>query len=235
MMVAFAVVDDDIEARKQISAFISRFAGERQLDTTITAFADAAELLHHYKPEYDVIFLDIEMQQVDGIKAAKVIRETDPATIIVFVTNMAQLAIKGYEVEALDFVVKPIDYYSFAMVMRKALQRMERRRSSTIKLITRDAVHVVPIDRIDYVEVQDHYITYCTADGNYTIKGTLGQAEQALQSGNFMRCNRWYLVNIDNITGLEGNTITVGNHRIEVSRSKKQEILRAIALSAGAA
>lgn len=234
-MVSIAIVDDDAEARELLGGYITRFAAERALDTQITGFTDAAELLHHYKPDYDIIFLDIEMAQVDGIRAAKVIRETDPATIIVFVTNMAQLAIKGYEVEALDFVVKPVDYYSFAMVMRKALQRIERRQNKTIRLVTRDTVRVVPLDRIDYVDVQDHYITYHTTDGDITVKGTLGQAETALEHGNFMRCNRWYLVNVDNITGIDGNTITVGGEHIEVSRSKKPEILRAVALSTGGA
>ena len=232
-MVAIAVVDDDAEARELLGGYITRFAGERGTDAQITGFTDAAELLHHYKPDYDIIFLDIEMAQVDGIKAAQVIRETDPSTVIIFVTNMAQLAIKGYEVEALDFVVKPVDYFSFDMVMRKALQRISRRKTQTIRLVTRDAMQVVPIERIDYVEVQDHYVTYHTADGDHTVKGTLGQAEQTLAAGNFMRCNRWYLVNIDNITAIDGNTITVGGNRIEVSRSKKQEILRAVPMSLG--
>ena len=232
-MVAIAVVDDDAEARELLGGYITRFAGERGTDAQITGFTDAAELLHHYKPDYDIIFLDIEMAQVDGIKAAQVIRETDPSTVIIFVTNMAQLAIKGYEVEALDFVVKPVDYFSFDMVMRKALQRISRRKTQTIRLVTRDAMQVVPIERIDYVEVQDHYVTYHTADGDHTVKGTLGQAEQTLAASNFMRCNRWYLVNIDNITAIDGNTITVGGNRIEVSRSKKQEILRAVTMSLG--
>lgn len=232
-MVAIAVVDDDAEARELLGGYITRFAGERGTDAQITGFTDAAELLHHYKPDYDIIFLDIEMAQVDGIKAAQVIRETDPSTVIIFVTNMAQLAIKGYEVEALDFVVKPVDYFSFDMVMRKALQRISRRKTQTIRLVTRDAMQVVPIERIDYVEVQDHYVTYHTADGDHTVKGTLGQAEQTLAAGNFMRCNRWYLVNIDNITAIDDNTITVGGNRIEVSRSKKQEILRAVTMSLG--
>ncbi|MDU2422541.1 MAG: LytTR family DNA-binding domain-containing protein [Bifidobacterium scardovii] len=232
-MVAIAVVDDDAEARELLGGYITRFSGERGTDAQITGFTDAAELLHHYKPDYDIIFLDIEMAQVDGIKAAQVIRETDPSTVIIFVTNMAQLAIKGYEVEALDFVVKPVDYFSFDMVMRKALQRISRRKTQTIRLVTRDAMQVVPIERIDYVEVQDHYVTYHTADGDHTVKGTLGQAEQTLAAGNFMRCNRWYLVNIDNITAIDGNTITVGGNRIEVSRSKKQEILRAVTMSLG--
>lgn len=235
-MVAVAVVDDDVEARARLCGYLTRFAENRDgMDVSVEEFPSAVALLHHYQPTYDIIFLDIEMDEVDGIKAAQVIRESDPATILVFVTNMAQLAIKGYEVEALDFVVKPVDYYSFDMVMRKALLRMERRQQSAIRLVTRGAVQVLPLSHIDYVEVQNHYITYHTTDGDFTVKGTLAQAEAALAQGNFMRCNRWYLVNVDNITGLDGNLVTVGSSSIEVSRSKKQEILRAVTASMGGA
>ncbi|RSX57202.1 LytR/AlgR family response regulator transcription factor [Bifidobacterium samirii] len=233
-MVAVAVVDDDAEARETLGGYITRYAAEQGIDAQVTGYADAAELLHHYRPDHDIIFLDIEMRQVDGIRAARTIRETDPSTVIVFVTNLAQLAIKGYEVDALDFVVKPVDYYSFAMVMRRAMQRIDRRRASTIRLVTRTGLRLVPISRIDYVDVQDHYITYHTTDGDMTVKGTLGQAEQALAAGNFMRCNRWYLVNVDNITGIDGSIVTVGEHRLEVSRAKRQEILQAVARAMGA-
>ncbi|WP_419497745.1 LytR/AlgR family response regulator transcription factor [Bifidobacterium pullorum] len=234
-MVAVAVVDDDAEARERLRGFSARFASEQGIDVDVSMLPSAIELLHHYRPEYDIIFLDIEMDDVDGVRAAQVIRETDASTILIFVTNMAQLAIKGYEVEALDFIVKPIDYYSFAMVMRKALQRMERRRRHAIRLATRGAVQVIPLDHIDYVEVRDHYITYHTADGDIRVKGSLSDAETQLDNGNFMRCNRWYLVNVDNITGISGNLITVGTGAIEVSRSKKQEILHAITRSMGGA
>lgn len=234
-MVAVAVVDDDADARGRLRGFATRFASEQDVDVDVTMLPSAVELLHHYRPEYDIIFLDIEMDDVDGVRAARVIRETDASTILIFVTNMAQLAIKGYEVEALDFIVKPIDYYSFAMVMRKALQRMERRRGRSVSLFTRGTLQVVPMDRIDYVEVRDHYITYHTADGDIRVKGSLSDAETQLSNGNFLRCNRWYLANVDNITGISGNLITVGTGTIEVSRSKKQEILHAVTRSMGGA
>ena len=232
-MVAVAVVDDDAEARACLQQYLQRFAGEQQIDITITAFASAVDLLRHYRPVYDLIFLDIEMAQVDGIRAAHTIRETDPSTILIFVTNMAQLAIRGYEVEALDFVVKPVDYPSFAMVMHRAMRHMSMRRRHTVRIATRGGLRVVPLDHIDYVEVRDHYLTYHTTDGEFTVKGTLAQAEAALTAGRFMRCNRWYVVNIDKVTGVADNMITVGGQSIEVSRTRKQEILQAVAASMG--
>lgn len=233
-MVTFAIVDDDEPARARLTGFVARYAQEHAEPVETKEFSNAVDLLHHYKPQYDVIFLDIEMAKVDGVKAAHVIRETDPTTILIFVTNMAQLAIKGYEVEALDFIVKPIDYGSFEMVMHRAMRRMEHRRNATLSLTTRGVTRIVLLDHIGYVEVRNHYITYHTTEGDITVKGTLAQAEEALAQGNFMRCNRWYLVNIDKVTGIEGNLISVGDWTVEVSRAKKQEIMRAVTLSMGA-
>ncbi|WP_018142893.1 LytR/AlgR family response regulator transcription factor [Alloscardovia criceti] len=232
-MAKIAIVDDDSAARERLRAFVQRYAHENAETWEIQDFSSAEEILHHYKAEFDIIFLDIEMLKIDGIQAARIIRETDPSTVLIFVTNMAQLAIKGYEVEALDFIVKPIDYGSFAMVMRRARARMERRKQTSLSLSIRGAAHIIALDRIDYVEVRDHYITYHTQDGDFTVKGSLSQAEKALSEGNFMKCNRWYLVNIDHVTGIQGNLITVGEWTVEVSRSKKQEILRAVTLAVG--
>ncbi|WP_137657951.1 LytR/AlgR family response regulator transcription factor [Bifidobacterium moukalabense] len=233
-MTMLAIVDDDASARARLAGFARCYMQENAEPLEIREYSSAVDLLHHYKPQYDIIFLDIEMSEVDGIRAAHIIRETDPTTILIFVTNMAQLAIKGYEVEALDFIVKPIDYGSFAMVMHRASQRVERRRGQTLSLTARGTTQIVAFDRIGYVEVRNHYITYHTTEGDITVKGTLAQAEEALRQGNFMRCNRWYLINIDNVTGIDGNRVTVGDWTVEVSRSKKQEIMRAVTLSMGA-
>lgn len=230
-MVAVAVVDDDAEARLRLEDFLERFAKEQGEAAQVARFADAADLLRQYKPLYDVIFLDIEMSEVDGVSAARTIRETDANTVIVFVTNMAQMAIAGYEVEALDFIVKPIDYPSFVMVMRRALQRVRRRPRRTVKLVMREGMRMVPLERITSVEVRGHYVTYHTLDGDVEMRGTLADTEALLAEGNFMRCNRWCLVNIDAVADIDGNLITAGRETIEVSRSKRKEILHAVTLS----
>lgn len=232
-MIAAAIVDDDRSTVTTLCAYLKRFCQEHSEECAITAFDDGDKLLHHYRASYDIIFLDIEMPTINGMQAARVIRQTDPDTLIVFVTQMAQFAVQGYEVEALGFVVKPINYPSFDMVMRKAMRRMSHRHSDTVTLSVRGSATVIPLQRIDYVEVQGHRLTYHTQDGPLHVKGTLSDAESTLSNGNFIRCNRWYLINVDHVEGLQGNTVTIGDHQIEVSRSRKRELLHAIMTGTG--
>ena len=232
-MINIAVVDDygpDLDA---LCAHLMRFAETRHVELRLERLRSSMELISDYAQEYDVIFLDIEMPGINGLEAARIVRQTDATTILVFVTNMAQLAISGYSVEALDFIVKPADYYSVEMVMRKVVARLERRGAGSLTVVTRDAVRVVPFSRIYYVEVRDHYVTYHTADGDLRVRGSLAQVEKDLAAGNFLRCNRWYIVNVECVTSVVGNEVTVGDATLEVSRSNKQELLRAVAATLG--
>ena len=127
-MAKIAVVEDNDAMRAQLCGFIAQYAQEsgRQLD--VTAFSDGAQLVEPYRPGFDIIFLDIEMPTLGGMPTAERIRRQDPDVVLVFVTNMAQYAIRGYEVDALDFVLKPVSYYQFSTKLERALQRIQRRR-----------------------------------------------------------------------------------------------------------
>ena len=89
--------------------------------------ADGAEIAEHYTPGFDIIFMDVEMPRLDGFGAAEAIRAVDADVVLVFVTNMAQYAIRGYEVDALDYVLKPVNYYQFCTKLSRAsLQSAEK-------------------------------------------------------------------------------------------------------------
>ena len=102
-MLRVAVVEDETSVMAQIEGFLARYESERGVPMEVTAFRDGSELLADYRPVFDIILLDIEMPQVDGMAAAEQIRRTDQNVVIVFITNMAQYAIQGYSVGALRF------------------------------------------------------------------------------------------------------------------------------------
>ena len=108
-MYSIAIVDDDGNDISLLKSAIERYFKENGGDYRIAEFHDGSELMADYAPRYDIVFLDIDMKQLDGMAAAKRIRRTDGGTAIIFVTRMAKYAIKGYEVSALDFIVKPVD------------------------------------------------------------------------------------------------------------------------------
>ena len=127
-MAKIAVVEDNDAMRAQLCGFIAQYAQESGHQLDVTAFSDGAQFVEPYRPGFDIIFLDIEMPKLGGMPTAERIRRQDPDVVLVFITNMAQYAIRGYEVDALDFVLKPVSYYQFSTKLERALQRIQRRR-----------------------------------------------------------------------------------------------------------
>ena len=124
-MFRIGIAEDDPSFQKTISEYIERYKKEKNVDIQASFFQDGSELVFKYEPIYDVLLLDIEMPKMNGMDAAREIRKRDQRVLIIFITNMAQYAINGYEVGALDFVLKPIKYFSFSMKLEKALKSVK--------------------------------------------------------------------------------------------------------------
>ena len=137
-MYRIAIVDDDREFVEELKKYINQYGQEEGQEFEISAFYDGAEILENYAPKYDLILLDIEMPKVNGMDAAEKIREVDENVVLMFITNMAQYAIRGYSVGALDFVMKPITYYTFSMKIKRALKRVQKKELSSILLTLPD-------------------------------------------------------------------------------------------------
>ena len=109
-----AIVEDDQGYRDTLFIYIKQYEQERDTAFEATPFEKADDFLAVYNGDYDIILMDIEMPGTNGMDAAEQIRKRDAQVVIMFITNMAHYAIKGYEVGALDFVLKPIQYLNFA-------------------------------------------------------------------------------------------------------------------------
>ncbi len=114
--------------------------------------------------------MDIEMRYMDGMTAAERIRKLDMEVVIIFITNMSQYVMKGYTVDAMDFVLKPITYYAFSQRIDRALQRMRRRSKHYIALSCQGGMMKLDVSEITYVEVLDHDLVYHTRRGGFTTK-----------------------------------------------------------------
>ena len=126
-MIRVAIVEDEAEIREQLMGYVQRYTRQYGTAFEVKTFADGLEILEDYRPAYDLILLDIEMKHLDGMETARRIRELDPEVMLVFITNMAQYAIKGYAVGALDYVLKPVPYFAFSQQLRKAEEQLRRR------------------------------------------------------------------------------------------------------------
>ena len=227
-MYHIAIVEDDAEFREKLAEYLARYQYENQLEFKISVFADGAEILQTYQPIYDIVLLDIEMPKINGMDAAKQIRTRDENVVLMFITNMAGYAIHGYEVGALDFVMKPITYYTFSMKLTRALKRAKQQEQKAVLLPLPDGAKKLELNEIYFVEGQNRMLHYHTADGDYIVKGTMQSAEKALHAYPFAKCNHWYLINLMHVKEVRKNTVIVGPFELEISRRNKTAFLKAL-------
>lgn len=227
-MIRVAVVEDDKEYRSQFEQFIQRYGQENDLQFQVSTFGDGSEILEDYKMDYDIIMLDIEMPHVNGMAAATRIRQQDKDVVLMFVTNMSQYAINGYEVGALDFVLKPLNYYTFSIRFTRAIERAKERESGQILLNMPDCVRKISTHQIYYIEIQNRMLHYHTDEGEFVLRGTMQAVEKELERYHFMRCNHWYLVNLRHVTEIRKDVVVVAGNELEISRRNRTAFLTAL-------
>lgn len=218
-----AIVDDDEKQRKQLREFVERYSSEKSLDAVCFEFQSGLNFASDYTEPFDIILLDIEMPLMDGLTAAQYVRKTDEEAVIIFITHMAQYAIKGYEVNALDFMVKPVTYFNLATKLNRALKVLPRR--NILKLdIAGGGTQILPLKDIHYVEGSNQYVIYHTLDREFKVHTSLKAAEEKLGRG-FARCNNSFIVNLAHVSSIVGNDVYVGKVSLPISRSRKKEFV----------
>ena len=125
-MISVAIVEDDERYAVILKEYLKKYEEEYRESIDVTRFEDGDEIVENYRSQFDIILMDIEMRFMNGMEAAKKIREKDSQVIIIFITNMASYAIIGYAVDALDYVLKPISYFAFSQRLNRAVGRMKR-------------------------------------------------------------------------------------------------------------
>lgn len=226
------ILEDEISQAEQLERFLIRYQQEHSgFNYVLEIYDRAMNLLNAYSGDVDVLFLDIQIPDILGIEVAKRIREIDENVVIIFVTNLAQYAIDGYSVRALDYVLKPLAYEPFAAKMDRILRIYSHQSSGTILDIrTKQKNWHIPSGKITYIEVVGHDI-YIHTTGSHTIKcwGNLSDYERQLQNDRFVRCNSCYLVNLKYIQGIDGNDVMVDGKKLTISRPRRKEFLRQLA------
>ena len=227
-MLHIAVVEDEEEFILQIKEFIDRYQEENFCEIRVSVFKDGASILQGYQPVYDIILLDIEMPRLNGMDAAERIRAMDGDVVLMFITNMAKYAIRGYSVGALDFVMKPVNYYTFSMKLTRAVKKVHKKEDQQILLNLPDRVKKLEVKQIFYVEVQNRMLHYHTDEGEYVLRGTMQSAEKQMEPYPFAKCSYWYLVNLMHVSEVHKNIALVAGSRLEISRRNKTSFLGAL-------
>ena len=131
-MIRIAIAEDDPQCFAQLERYIGEYGRETGRAFQVTRYDNGEDLVERYKPEFDLILMDVEMPFMDGMTAAGYVREKDPEVVIVFVTNLAQYAIQGYSVNALDYILKPLNYFSFSQRLTRCLRYVKKREEAYV-------------------------------------------------------------------------------------------------------
>lgn len=229
-MTNIAIVEDEKLFSLQLRQFLETYAGSHHLELSISLFSDGAAFLETFHCEYDIIFMDVKMPGMNGFDVASEVRKKDRDVLLLFVTNLAQYAIRGYEVDALDYIVKPLNYHTFEMKFEKALDQAALRRDQYLLVSTKDATFRLSYREITYLEILRHRLYYHTATGVHLALGshTLKEAEAELNDPIFCKCSSCYLVNLSHVTSLEKDLVHVGKDTLKISRQRKKSFTDAL-------
>lgn len=224
-MLQIAIVEDDRKAAELLTEHIRRYGGETGEELTVTHYENGDSFLCSDPKTWQIIFMDIEMPDMDGMETSRRLRQADKNAVLIFVTNLAQYAIEGYEVGALDFILKPVNYFSFKLKMSKAVSAVRLRQQECFSVNNDGGVWFIKSSELCYVEVMGHNLVYHTVNGAVKTTGALKSEEKRLEGMGFFRCNYCYLVNLRYVSGVKGNLVTVHGEELEISRNRKKPFL----------
>lgn len=223
-----SIIDDDAHERNTLQDAFTRLANELAIPLHCVLFDSANTFLSSYDFSYDIVCMDIDMPDIDGMSAAEQLRTIDNHVALVFVTNMAQMALQGYTVHALDFIVKPVNYYSLAIKMKSIISMIGVHNYTKITIPVDEGFIRIDSQQLHYIEVRGHYLFIHTSLETYRIRDTLKAWETKLQGLPFARCSNSFLVNLAAVEAVDTNTVLVQHDHLPLSRSKKKDFMNAL-------
>ncbi len=223
-MIRIAVVEDEKEDADRLTQGLERYSAEKGVALSWDWYRSADDFLAGYEMQYDILFMDIKMQGMNGMEAAQKLRKKDQTVILIFLTSLAQYAVQGYEVDAMAYILKPVTYPALKMKMEKAVGRCVREQPD-IRINAGGSCISVRADDLKYIEIYDHHIQYRTTGGILKSYGTLKEVEASLPEKGFFRLNKQIIVNLRFVSRIEGNTVTVDGQEFAISRMRKKEFL----------
>jgi len=223
-----AIIDDNSIDTEYVAGLVKNWSETTDHTVHIQKFSSAEAFLFHYTEhkDYDILLLDVEMGQMDGVTMAKTIRKENETIQIIFITGYSDYISEGYEVSALHYLMKPVKQDKLFEVLNRAIEKISKNERILYLDIDREMV-CVPFHEIRYLEVRQNYVTIHSKQ-NYTVKKTLSEFEADLDE-RFFRAGRSFLINLTYIQKVTRKEVWLtDNTVIPLSRGLYESLNRAI-------
>lgn len=227
-MLSVAICDDEPAVCREIEELLAGQLVRADLDGNTRVFSDGESLVRAYErgeADFQIVFLDIKMQAMNGISAAREIRRYDEKVLIVFITSSAEYVFRGYEVKAFRYILKTELHQAFRKIFEECME--ELRADSLRRFSFRLGADTVTLDLWDilYFESNRRQITVHVKTEQYTFYGKLDDIEQELKGQDFVRCHQSFLVNAKQIKIVGGNALTLlSGETLPVSKSRREAV-----------
>ena len=224
-MIKAAIVDDDSVSLDLICSYLERFSKENNMEIVFSRFEEAISFLEQ-SHSFDLVFLDIEMPLINGMQAAEKLRETNKSIALIFVTNTAKYAVNGYSVDAVDYLLKPVNYTRFSALMKKTVRMLGKAVENDITLRTVGGMRRVRLSTVICVEIKEHLLVWNTENGRIETWGTLKDAEKMLPQDRFVRCSHNCIIGLKYVDIVDGDyAVLYDGRRISISHSKRKTFM----------
>ena len=224
------ILEDEREVAEKIRGFVQKFFDARGENVQISMYSNAYSLIESNYSDIDVLFMDIQMDLMNGMEAATYIRQKDPHIIIVFVSNLAQYAVEGYSVNAFDFILKPIDYNGFSMKLERICREFNHKNSDKfINIKTKNGFMRINLSEIAYIEVKGHDIIYHLEKDKLVSRSTMKSVAQELEQHYFSLCNNCYLVNLAYVRKVDKTVVLSTGDELSISQGKRKQFMTELA------
>lgn len=208
-----AICEDNQEHANVLKGMIQKWAETEEIKVDMNYYESAEQFLYYWEKgePYDLIFMDIQMNRMNGMELARYIRQQDRAVFIIFTSGLLNYVFKGYEVSAFRFLRKPLQEKDVLAALKKTYYEVEEGKREAVIIPTEEGSLRVFKQDIYYVEADNHYIIMHTKQGDFHYKEKLGNVEPMFPEPTFCKCHRSYIINLHHMGRLMKDEVEIDN------------------------
>ena len=230
-MYQIAICDDDQSFIQDLKINLERYAVDTGREFCFFEFHDGTELLENYQPDFDLIFMDIKMEKLSGLKTAEEIRKTDSTVGLFFLTSLSQYVWKGYEYGAINYLLKPMKYGRLKMELDRFFSRYQGREEGYLSFSNDNGKYKVLYKNLRYAETQKRNVLLHFDGQEQVIYKNMKEIASLLEAQRqFARCHASFIVNMAYVKSVENlEAVLTTGERVPVSQPKRREFMAKLA------